>query len=200
MFKPRLTLSAPRLAVAVAWLLALAACAWLVGDLVLRFITPPPPAALHAGTVDPRLAAQQLSARAPLPGEATDTAIAATADDSAPAGFTLHGVATGFGRSPGFALIAPTGGSVAPYVVGETLAPGVTLVGLAAQHVVIERNGERENLPLSRAQAAVAVLPMPVTPPPQAVAPAMPSGAVAMPPPAHPPAMLGRMAPPPRDH
>ena len=203
MFKPRLSLSAPRLAVAAAWLLALALCAWLVSDLVLRFITPPPPpAALHAGTVDPRIAAQQLSARAPLPGEATgnDTAVATAGE--APTGFTLHGVATGFGNGPGFALIAPSGGTVTPYVIGESLAPGVTLVGLAAQHVVIERNGVRETLPLSREQPAVAVLPMPVSPPPQAAAPA-PATAPAAPPPTTgtaPPPMLGRMVTQPRDH
>ena len=200
MLKPRLSLSAPRLAITLAWLLALAVCAWLVSDLVLRFITPPsPPAAQHVGVVDPRIAAQQLSARAPLPGEASgdDTRVAASADEL-PSGFTLHGVATGFGNSPGFALIAPSGGNVTPHVIGETLAPGVTLVELAARHVVIERNGVRETLPLSREQPAVAVLPIPASPPPQAVAP----------PPATPPAttgtapppMLGRMVTQPRDH
>ncbi|TPE62489.1 hypothetical protein FJQ54_06130 [Sandaracinobacter neustonicus] len=60
--------------------------------------------------------------------------------------FTLHGVRADSATGRGSAIIAGGDGMQKVYAVGETLADGVSLAAIAADHVVLERGGTREAL------------------------------------------------------
>lgn len=144
-----------------AWSAALVFAAWAGADLVKRFITPPPVSAAFTLTTDPRAAAQQIVARAPLASAGQAPAPLATGAGGT-ARHQLVGVATGFGHAPGFALLRQAGGPIQSAMVGDTLAPGVRLLRLHADRVDIDYDGQVESLPLIREPAS-----MPPTPPAQ---------------------------------
>lgn len=149
----RFPLRSARLPTALAWLLTLCFAAWVVSDLVLRFITPAGVSAQPAAITDPRVAAQRLATRSPMASDGALTQAPADAPRIAQ-GFELVGVATGFGNDPGFALIKPSGGTVRAHLVGDEIAPGVRLVSLQAQQVEIDRGGIRETVRLFRQSSA----------------------------------------------
>jgi general secretion pathway protein C len=60
--------------------------------------------------------------------------------------FSLHGLRTDSVTGRGGAIIAGPDGTQASYQVGEDLGDGVTLVAIAIDHVVLERDGQREAL------------------------------------------------------
>lgn len=60
--------------------------------------------------------------------------------------FSLHGVRADSASGRGSAFIASGDGAQNVYLVGETVADGVTLVAIAADHVVLDRGGTREAL------------------------------------------------------
>ena len=64
---------------------------------------------------------------------------------------SLHGVRAVSATGRGSAIIASGDGEQKLFSVGETLADGVTLAAIAADHVVIERGGTREALWLDTA-------------------------------------------------
>ena len=66
---------------------------------------------------------------------------------------SLHGVRADSATGRGSAIIASGDGEQKVYAVGETLADGVTLAAIAADHVVIDRGGTREALWLDTAGA-----------------------------------------------
>lgn len=66
---------------------------------------------------------------------------------------SLHGVRADSATGRGSAIIASGDGVQKVYAVGETLADGVTLAAIAADHVVIDRGGTREALWLDTAGA-----------------------------------------------
>lgn len=66
---------------------------------------------------------------------------------------SLHGVRSDSATGRGSAIIASGDGVQKVFSVGETLAAGVQLVGIAADHVVIARDGVREALWLDAAGA-----------------------------------------------
>lgn len=72
----------------------------------------------------------------------------------------------------GSAIIALPDGVQSSYAVGEEIMPGVTLAGVAADHVTINRNGVMEQLFLDQSQPAPGAAPAPAQP--GAVAPAQP--------------------------
>lgn len=155
MIQRRLTGRAVHALTILLWAGALVLAAWIASSLITRFTAPAPLAATYQPVSDPRLAAQRLAIKQPMAGSG-EAPVATPRSPAAATGFSLIGVATGFGNAPGFALLKPSGGVVAPYVVGETLAPGVVLTGLYPEHVDIERNGLRERIALDRNAAAAA--------------------------------------------
>ena len=60
--------------------------------------------------------------------------------------FTLHGVRADSATGRGSAIIAAGDGMQKVFSVGETIADGVTLAAIAADHVVLDRAGTREAL------------------------------------------------------
>jgi general secretion pathway protein C len=60
--------------------------------------------------------------------------------------FSLHGVRADSATGRGSAIIATGDGQQQVFAVGDTLADGVTLAAIAADHVVLDRGGTREAL------------------------------------------------------
>ena len=77
-------------------------------------------------------------------------------------GLTLFGININEATGGGSAIIAGEDGVQTSYAVGDEIAPGVKLVGVAFDHVLLDRGGARESLFLDQSgEAAVAA---PVTP------------------------------------
>lgn len=90
------------------------------------------------------------------------------------AGLTLFGININEATGGGSAIIAGEDGIQNSYAVGDEIAPGLKLVGVAFDHVLLDRGGARESLFLDQsggAAAATPALPAP-TPEPGAAAPA----------------------------
>lgn len=85
-------------------------------------------------------------------------------------GLTLYGVNINEATGKGSAIIAGEDGVQTSYAVGDEIAPGVVLAGVAFDHVLLDRGGAGETLFLDQSGDA------PVAAPPQPVA-AMESGA-----------------------
>jgi general secretion pathway protein C len=68
--------------------------------------------------------------------------------------FRLHGVRAGGGGS-GSAIIGTPDGAQAPFSVGDEVAPGVRLVSVAPDHVVLSRGGVRTTLQFPAAEGGV---------------------------------------------
>ena len=73
-----------------------------------------------------------------------------------PLNVTLFGTTTNVATGGGSAIIAGEDGVQQSYVVGEEIAPGARLVGVAFDSAIVERNGQREVLYLDQDRAAVA--------------------------------------------
>jgi general secretion pathway protein C len=65
--------------------------------------------------------------------------------------FSLHGVRADSATGRGSAIIASGDGQQMVYAVGDSVGEGVTLVAIAADHVVLDRGGTREALWLDSA-------------------------------------------------
>ncbi|MBL8649537.1 MAG: PDZ domain-containing protein [Sphingopyxis sp.] len=81
-------------------------------------------------------------------------------------GLTLFGVSINEATGGGAAIIAAEDGIQNSYAVGDEIAPGVRLVGVAFDHVMLDRGGARESLFLDQSggSAATPVTPLPATP------------------------------------
>ena len=80
------------------------------------------------------------------------------------AGLTLFGINLNEATGGGSAIIAGEDGMQTSYAVGDEIAPGLKLVGIAFDHVLLDRGGTRESLFLDQSgEAPVAhpVLPAP---------------------------------------
>lgn len=81
-------------------------------------------------------------------------------------GLTLFGININEATGGGSAIIAGEDGVQTSYAVGEEIAPGVKLVGVAFDHVLLDRGGARESLFLDQSgEAAVAAPATPLPPP-----------------------------------
>jgi len=83
-------------------------------------------------------------------------------------GLTLFGVNINEATGGGSAIIAAEDGIQNSYAVGDEIAPGVRLVGVAFDHVLLDRGGARESLFLDQsggAGAATPVTPLPAPTP-----------------------------------
>jgi general secretion pathway protein C len=68
--------------------------------------------------------------------------------------FSLHGVRADSATGRGSAILATGDGQQQVYAVGDTIADGVTLAAIAADHVVLDRSGTREALWIDSGSAA----------------------------------------------
>lgn len=147
-----------RLLPVAAWTLALALCAWVAAELVLRLITPAPVHSLPAALPPPAAAAEEIAASALLGGAAASP----PATSTPPAGNTAYrllGVATGFGHGPAFAILQPTTGAARAVLEGDSLSPGETLRRVHADRVDIERAGILSTVTLERGARSGAIAP-----------------------------------------
>lgn len=90
-------------------------------------------------------------------------------------GLTLYGVNINEATGGGSAIIAGEDGIQTSYAVGEEIAPGVKLVGVAFDHVLLDRGGARESLFLDQsgeAPVAAPATPLPAPTPEVGSAPA----------------------------
>lgn len=72
-------------------------------------------------------------------------------------GLTLFGININEATGGGSAIIAAEDGVQSSYAVGDEVAPGVRLVGVAFDHVLLDRGGARESLFLDQSgEAAIA--------------------------------------------
>lgn len=128
---------------AVAWAIAITVSAWVAAELLTRVVAPPRIASSLDRVADPRIAAQRIAGRS-LIADAQEAVSAATRPAAVRQRFALVGVATGFGDAAGFALLRSADGQVVAAQVGESIAPGVTLSAIHADHVELEQGGARE--------------------------------------------------------
>lgn len=77
-------------------------------------------------------------------------------------GLTLYGINLNEATGGGSAIIATDDGVQSSYAVGDEIAPGVTLAGIAFDHVLLDRGGARESLFLD--QSGDAPVATPATP------------------------------------
>lgn len=82
------------------------------------------------------------------------------------AGLTLYGINLNEATGGGSAIIAGEDGVQASYAVGDEIAPGLTLAGIAFDHVLLDRGGARESLFLDQSGAAPVAGPATPLPPP----------------------------------
>ncbi|UNU43467.1 PDZ domain-containing protein [Sphingopyxis sp. YF1] len=90
-------------------------------------------------------------------------------------GLTLYGINLNEATGGGSAIIAGEDGVQSSYAVGDEIAPGVKLAGVAFDHVLLDRGGARESLFLDQSgEAAVAApaTPLPAPTPEVGAAPA----------------------------
>jgi len=101
------------------------------------------------------------------PASATVTAV----------GLTLFGININEATGGGSAIIAGEDGVQSSYAVGDEIAPGVRLVGVAFDHVLLDRGGARESLFLDQSgEAAIANASIPLPAPTSEVGLAAASG------------------------
>jgi general secretion pathway protein C len=91
---------------------------------------------------------------------ATSQAQASAANPAPPvSGFTLFGTRMSLGAAPGSAIIAGTDGVQNSYAVGEEVAPGVRLLSVGFDFVLIGGNGAEQRLAMEGADPPAAALP-----------------------------------------
>ncbi|MCW0198906.1 type II secretion system protein N [Sphingopyxis sp.] len=94
-------------------------------------------------------------------------------------GLTLFGVNLNEATGGGSAIIAGEDGVQTSYAVGDEIAPGVKLAGVAFDHVLLDRGGTRESLFLDQSgEAPVANPTLPAPTPEVGSAPAAAEGAM----------------------
>jgi general secretion pathway protein C len=106
---------------------------------------PPAPAALPAAAE-----IALLSTYDPFSAATASPALAAAAP-AALTGFTLFGTRMSVGRAPGSAIIAGPDGIQNSYSVGEEITPGVRLLGVGFDFVLVGGNGSEQRLAMEGA-------------------------------------------------
>lgn len=104
------------------------------------------PQATSVATSSGHAAAADLFGRAAALAESGSPLTVAT-------GIRLLGVVAAAGAATGYAVVQLDGQPIAAVREGADIAPGVVLVEVDPRHVVIERGGQRETLPLPTAAA-----------------------------------------------
>lgn len=88
----------------------------------------------------------------------------------------LHGIREDRATGRGSAIIALADGRQASFAVGDEIVPGVRLAEVGFDHVVIDRNGSREQIFLDQSEPAEAAAPAEAAPPPPVTPPPRESG------------------------
>lgn len=134
---------------ALAWILALLLAGAVVAEVVVRYLSPAPVAALPERLSDPRIAAQKLADAQPFGGQRGSAAPQAQAANEL-SGLALIGVATGFANGPAFALIAQRGEPAKAFLVGDRLPSGMEVLAIHADSVELGHAGINERLMLKK--------------------------------------------------
>lgn len=163
----RLSLRSLRKLTLLAWLLAILTVAWVTSELVVRSISPERVAASFEPETNPSIIAQRLSIRPAMLNTSQLGLDASNSSASVNQSFKLVGVATGFGNSPGFALLRTNGGPVKPFMLGESITPETRLIALHPRKIEIERAGVSEIVDLKGTASATPTLPTIVHPAPK---------------------------------
>lgn len=93
-------------------------------------------------------------------------------------GLTLYGVNLNEATGGGSAIIAGEDGVQSSYAVGDEIAPGVTLAGIAFDHVLLDRGGAHETLFLDQSGEAALAAPATALPAPTPEVGGAPEGGV----------------------
>lgn len=130
----------------LAWLLALACCAWVATGLLWQFAAPEPVAAITRHETDARKVAARIDLHLgqDVPPRALATTRVAAGDNR----YSITGIATGFGTLPGFVILQAADGSTLSLSPGQTLPDGRVLTRLLAETAEFERDGQRSLLAL----------------------------------------------------
>lgn len=142
---PRLHEHASNTLALLAWCLAILFAAWTASTLIWRALTPDTVIAMPQIEHDPRKAAADI-VRA-LGGLQRKDPIVTPAVQQDPA-YQLIGLATGFGRLPGFVLIRDASGATHALRIGDPLPDGRHLDSIQADHAVLLRHGVTTTLRL----------------------------------------------------
>ena len=137
----------PALGIALLWGAVLAFSGWQAATWLLRLKQPSAIVATEKAETDPIAAAQRIASHHSLGGGPNSANPSASAPLNV-SNFTLLGVASHSGNSPGFAVLREQGELAQGYVEGEIISPGVRLTKITNDSVEIERNGARESVQL----------------------------------------------------
>ncbi len=130
----------------LAWLLALALCAWVAAELFWQFAAPTPVAAVARHEPDARKVAARIGLHIGRAAAVADTVPVRTAAQDAR--YTVTGIATGFGALPGFVILQAGDGSTLSLSPGQALPDGRRLVRLLPESAEFELDGRRSTLAL----------------------------------------------------
>jgi hypothetical protein len=149
----------------LAWLFALACCAWVASTLFWQFAAPDPVAAVARHEIDARKVAARIGLHVGQPGQGETPATVSTA--AGDTRYTVTGIATGFGALPGFVILQAADGSTISLSPGQALPDRRVLTRLLGEAAEFERDGQRTLLALppragNPSAAALARPPMPV--------------------------------------
>lgn len=134
----------------LAWLLTLLLVAFLAASQFWRFQAPAPAIALDQHIVDPRAVATLVTRHGTL-ASTTEPRLANASPSKA--AFRLVGLATGFGKAPGFVILETPDGQRETVLAGATASDGSTLRAIFADGATLETNGVTSNLRLVAAPA-----------------------------------------------
>ena len=132
--------------VSLAWLLALALCAWVAAELFWQLAAPTAVATVAQHEPDARKVALRIGLHVGRAVPAADSAPARAAYPDAR--YTVTGIATGFGALPGFVILQADDGSTLSLSPGQALPDGRRLVRLLPETAEFELDGRRSSLAL----------------------------------------------------
>lgn len=92
---------------------------------------------------------------APFGRAAVQTALSSTSEAAAGPALTLQGVSTSPNPSDSRAILSGGEGQIASYAIGEKVAEGVILIGIATDHVILDIGGGTQRLDFPTDGAAV---------------------------------------------
>jgi hypothetical protein len=128
----------------VVWVLSVLLAAWIVSGWFWDRAAPAVASLPTAQLTDPTVAVGAVAARH-LMGEANFQSESA---DSRPQSYRLLGLMTASDKLPGFAILVERGKESMVVVEGGEIVPGLTLLKVLPDHVVIGRDGSTENIAL----------------------------------------------------
>ena len=139
-----------RIGTLFAWLIAMAMLAAVTVEVANRWLEPDLQVSSVERSTDPRTAARQISARVAIDPTASQPLASSPASTETDDGYTLIGLATGFGDAPGFAMLRTASGQLHSALLGENLPSGARLVAIRPDHVELDQRGTVRIIRISR--------------------------------------------------